>query len=207
MTLQEYLQSLLKLHARGPDITDQSIIDSVVNGISLGPCGEYLTRRRPKTVTKLFEIMQEYCISDRAKRQKLEEIMRRGSQGTTKGRTRSHGIPTSRSKKLSIASPRSHAKQGTIRTRVVEITVKTYLTVKTDRAAKTGPATMTGPTAKIDTIVKTATRKAEEKRGDEGEKHHFAISMARTKVIGPMNAQSQLKRRQSLNAKMHTQQN
>jgi len=74
MTLQEYLQSLIKLRARGPDVTDQSIIDSVVNGISLGPCGEYLTRRKPKTVTKLFEIMQEYCISDRAKRQKLEEM-------------------------------------------------------------------------------------------------------------------------------------
>ena len=44
MTLQEYLQSLIKLCARGLDITDQSIIDSVVNGISLGPCREYLTR-------------------------------------------------------------------------------------------------------------------------------------------------------------------
>ena len=49
---------MIKLRARGPDVTDQSIIDSVVNGINLGPCGEYLTRRRPKTVTKLFEIMQ-----------------------------------------------------------------------------------------------------------------------------------------------------
>ena len=64
---------MIKLRAKGPDVTDQSIIDSVVNGISLGPCGEYLTRRRPKTVTKLFEIMQEYCISDRAKRRRLEE--------------------------------------------------------------------------------------------------------------------------------------
>ena len=30
--------------------------------------------RKPKTVTKLFEIMQEYCISDRAKRRRLEEM-------------------------------------------------------------------------------------------------------------------------------------
>ena len=135
--------------------------------------------------------------------------MSRGSHETATGHTRSHGTPTSRgSRKLSTVSPkRSREKTDTTRTRVAEITVKTYLTVKTDRAAKTGPATMTGPTAKIDTIVKTATRNAEEKRGDEGEKHRFAISMARTKVIGPMNAQSQLKRRQSLNAKMHTQQN
>ena len=74
MTLQEYLQSLIKLHGRGQDVADQSIIDSVVKGISLGPCGEYLSRWRPKTVTKLFEIMQEYCVSDRAKRQRLEEM-------------------------------------------------------------------------------------------------------------------------------------
>ena len=92
-------------------------------------------------------------------------------------------------------------KPGTTRTRAVETNAKT------DLAAKTGPAMMTGPTAKTDTIAKTATKKAEEKRGAEGKKHHFAISMGRTKVIGPMNAQSQLKRRQSSNAKMHNQQN
>jgi len=92
-------------------------------------------------------------------------------------------------------------KPGTTRTRAAETTAKT------DLAAKTGPAMMTGPTAKTDTNAKTATKKAEEKRGAEGEKHHFAISMGRTKVIGPMNAQSQLKRRQSSNAKMHNQQN
>ena len=92
-------------------------------------------------------------------------------------------------------------KPGTTRTRAAETTAKT------DLATKTGPAMMTGPTAKTDTIAKTTTRKAEEKMGAEGKKHHFAISMGRTKVIGPMNAQSQLKRRQSSNAKMHNQQN
>ena len=64
MTLQEYLQSVMKLRARAPN---------VVKGINLGPCGEYISQRKPKTVTKLFEIMQEYCISDRAKRRRLEE--------------------------------------------------------------------------------------------------------------------------------------
>ena len=111
-------------------------------------------------------------------------------------------------KKLSIASPRrSHAKPGTTRTRVAEVTAKTDLAAKIDLAAKTGPAMITGQTTKTDTIAKTATRKAEEKRGAEGKKHHFAISMAKIKVIGPMNAQSQLKRRQNSNAKMPSQQN
>ena len=74
MTLQEYLQSIMKLRVRGPDVADQSIIDSVVKGINLGPCGEYLSQHKPKMVTKLFEIRQEYCISDRAKRRRLEEM-------------------------------------------------------------------------------------------------------------------------------------
>ena len=65
---------MIKLHARGPEIADQSIIDVVVHGINLGPCGEYLSRRKPKTVSKLFEIMQEYCKSDRGKRRRIEEM-------------------------------------------------------------------------------------------------------------------------------------
>ena len=64
----------MKLRARGPNVADQSIIDSVVKGIDLGRCGEYISRHKSKTVTKLFEIMQEYCISDRAKRRRLEEM-------------------------------------------------------------------------------------------------------------------------------------
>ena len=90
MTLQEYLQSIMKLRARGPNVADQSIIDSVVKGINLGPCGEYISWRKPKTVTKLFEIMQEYCISDRAKRRRLEEM---NEQKKPRSSERSHSKP------------------------------------------------------------------------------------------------------------------
>ena len=62
----------------------------MVKGISLGPCGEYLSRQRPKTVTKLFEIMQEYCVSDRAKRQRLEEM---NEQKKSQNSERSHSKP------------------------------------------------------------------------------------------------------------------
>ena len=90
MTLQEYLQNIMKLRARGPNVADQSIIDSVVNGINLGPCGEYIFRCKPKTVTKLFEIMQEYCISDRAKWRRLEE---KNEQKKSRSSERSHSKP------------------------------------------------------------------------------------------------------------------
>ena len=64
-TLQEYLHRLVRLHARAPDVAEKTIIDEAIAGLSLGPCGEYLERCRPKTLNRLFEIMQEYCISDR----------------------------------------------------------------------------------------------------------------------------------------------
>ena len=92
-----------------------------------------------------------------------------------RGRTRSHGILTSRSStKLSIVSPkRSHGKAGTTRTRVAEIIAKTDLAAKTDLPAKTDLAMMTGQAAKTGTIAKTVTRKAEEKRGAEEKKMPF----------------------------------
>ena len=80
----------MKLRARGPDVADQSIIVAVVHGINLGPCGEYISRRKPKTVTKLFEIMQEYCISDRGKRRRLEEM---NEQKNARNSERSHSKP------------------------------------------------------------------------------------------------------------------
>ena len=55
-------------------MAEKTIIDAAVVGLSLGPCGEYLARHKPKTIDRLFEIMQEYCISDKGKRQRLEEM-------------------------------------------------------------------------------------------------------------------------------------
>ena len=80
----------MKLRARGLDVSDQSIIDSVVKGTNLGPCGECISRRKPKTITKLFEIMQEYCISDRSKRRRLEEM---NEQKKSQNSERSHSKP------------------------------------------------------------------------------------------------------------------
>ena len=79
----------MKLRTRAPNVANQNIIDSVVKGINLGPCGKYISRPKPKTVTKLFEIMQEYCISDRAKRRRLEEKNEQKSQSSE----RSHSKP------------------------------------------------------------------------------------------------------------------
>ena len=80
----------MKLRARGPNIADQSIIDAVVPGINLGLCGEYISRRKPKTATKVFKIMQEYCISDCGKRRRLKEM---NEQKKSRNNERSHSKP------------------------------------------------------------------------------------------------------------------
>jgi hypothetical protein len=67
-TLQEYLHRLVKLRARAPEVAKKTIIKTAVVGLSLGPCRDYLERRKPKTIDRLFKIMQEYCISDKGKR-------------------------------------------------------------------------------------------------------------------------------------------
>ena len=74
-------------------------------------------------------------------------------------------------------------------------------------ATKTGLPVMTGLAAKNDTIAKTVARKAEEKRGAEEKKHHFVTSMAKIMAIGPMNAPSPSKGKQSSSARIPCQQN
>ena len=64
----------MRLRARAPEVAERTIIDAAVAGMSLDPCREYLECRKPKTVDRLFEIMQEYCISDKGKRRRLEEM-------------------------------------------------------------------------------------------------------------------------------------
>ena len=78
--MQEYLHCLVKLRVRALDIAEKTIIDAAIAGLSLGPCEECLERRKPKTLNKIFEIMQEYCISDKGKRQRIEEMNEKRSR-------------------------------------------------------------------------------------------------------------------------------
>ena len=55
-------------------MAEQGIIDAAIFGMNLGLCGGYLERCKPKTVNKLFKIMQEYHILDKGKRWRIEEM-------------------------------------------------------------------------------------------------------------------------------------
>jgi len=79
-TLQEYLHCLVRLRARAPDVAEKTIINATVVGLSLGLGEEYLECYKSKTIDKLLQIMQEYCISDKGKQQRLEEMNKQRSR-------------------------------------------------------------------------------------------------------------------------------
>ena len=210
MTLQEYLQSLIKLRARGPDVTDQSIIDSVVNGISLGPCGEYLTRRRPKTVTKLFEIMQEYCISVRAKRQKLEEM---NEKRKSRNSERSHQKPwhSDQSKQKTVnsiseeeSSETSHHKNKGGRDHHEDRSSREDKYSREDRSSREDRPSHDNRSNREDRYNREDHyQKGRREKGGRREKTPFCYFHGKDQGHWTNECQSQLKRRQSSNAKIH----
>ena len=74
------MHRLVRLRARAPDVAEKTIIKAAIAGLSLGPCGEYLERRKPKILNRLFEIMQEYCILDKVKCRRIEEMNEKRSR-------------------------------------------------------------------------------------------------------------------------------
>jgi hypothetical protein len=71
-SLQEYMHRVVKLTARAPGVSESSIIDAIVGGLRVGNCQDVLNRVKPKSLQELFEVMQEYCKSDKGRRRRLD---------------------------------------------------------------------------------------------------------------------------------------
>jgi hypothetical protein len=56
------------LTARAPGVSESSTIDAIVGGLSVENCQDMLDRIKPKSLQELFEVMQEYCKSDKGRR-------------------------------------------------------------------------------------------------------------------------------------------
>jgi hypothetical protein len=69
---QEYMHRVVKLTARAPGVSESSIIDAIVGGLRVGNCQDVLDRVKPKSLQELFEVMQEYCKSDKGRRRRLD---------------------------------------------------------------------------------------------------------------------------------------
>jgi len=64
----------VQLKARTPNITNDIVILTAVNGVRLGPCSLRLARKPPKTITELHELMEKYIRSDIVFRSKIEAL-------------------------------------------------------------------------------------------------------------------------------------
>jgi hypothetical protein len=71
-SLQEYMHRVVKLTVRAPGVSESSIIDAIVGGLRVGNCQDVLDRIKPKSLQELFEVMQEYCKSDKGRRRRLD---------------------------------------------------------------------------------------------------------------------------------------
>jgi hypothetical protein len=47
--LQEYIKRFTKARTKAPHVDKETVIDAATGGLKVGPCGEYLDRRRSKS--------------------------------------------------------------------------------------------------------------------------------------------------------------
>jgi hypothetical protein len=66
------MHRVVKLTARAPAVSESSIIDAIVGALTVGNCQDVLDRVKPKSLQELFEVMQEYCNSDKGRRRRLD---------------------------------------------------------------------------------------------------------------------------------------
>jgi hypothetical protein len=71
--LQEYIKIFAKSRAKAPHVQATTVIDAAIDGLKVGSRGEYLDRRRPKIEKHLFDIMQEYCKSERGRQLRIDK--------------------------------------------------------------------------------------------------------------------------------------
>jgi hypothetical protein len=71
-TLQQYLQSFVKLRAQAPNVSEDTVIDAMIEGLKMGSCAEYLDRNRPSSEKELFDMHSARILQIR-QRQKGED--------------------------------------------------------------------------------------------------------------------------------------
>jgi hypothetical protein len=71
-SLQEYMHRVVELTTRAPGLSESSTIDAIVGGLRVGNCQDVLDRIKLKSLQELFEVMQEYCKSDKGHRRRLD---------------------------------------------------------------------------------------------------------------------------------------
>jgi hypothetical protein len=71
--LQAYVRRFLRLRAQAPTVPNQIVIEAMIKGLRPGPTAQYFARKRPQTLEKLLQKMDEYIRADNDFHQRREE--------------------------------------------------------------------------------------------------------------------------------------
>jgi hypothetical protein len=137
-SLQEYMHRVVKLTARAPGVSESSIIDAIVGGLRVGNCQDVLDRVKQKPLQELFEVMQEYCKSDKGRRRRLDRAnaaKKQKQQGS--GTNRRGGKITRRSKQTVRSTTYRHPLTRTRTGAVVGTRADTRVAEGRSRSSKT----------------------------------------------------------------------
>jgi hypothetical protein len=72
--LRDFWRRFVQLRARTPNITDDIVILTVVNGVRPRPCSSGLARKPPKTIAELHEVIEKYIRLDTVHHTKTDSL-------------------------------------------------------------------------------------------------------------------------------------
>jgi hypothetical protein len=74
--LQAYVRRFLRLRAQAPIVPNEIVIKAMIKGLRPGPMTQYFAKKRPQTLEKLLQNMDEYIRADNDFRQRREKAYR-----------------------------------------------------------------------------------------------------------------------------------
>jgi hypothetical protein len=74
--LQAYVRRFLRLRAQAPIVPNEIVIEAMIKGLRPGPTAQYFAKKRPQTLEKLLQKMDEYIRADNDFLQRREEAYR-----------------------------------------------------------------------------------------------------------------------------------
>jgi hypothetical protein len=71
--LRNFVRRFMQQRSQIPEADEKTTINALIKGLTPGPTTSHLTRKKPKTVEKLFHELEEYILSDDDHRKRVAE--------------------------------------------------------------------------------------------------------------------------------------
>jgi hypothetical protein len=71
--LRNFVRRFMQQRSQIPEADDKTTIKAVIKSLALGSTASHLTRKKPKTIDKLFHELEEYILCDDDHRRRVAE--------------------------------------------------------------------------------------------------------------------------------------